>query len=135
MVILINVLYADYHLLFIFLNQEKHLYINQLQVDIQLNDLHIIYHLYCNTLRNKLNLMLRNCVRYKFCLDKMVSSKLHAIKERDMKKDSVYYESSSVFSKEKGSKKYKLLDVKVPDINAEKTEFYIFDKNTVPVPR
>lgn len=48
----------------------------------------------------------------------MVSSKLHAVKEKDNIKDNVYYESSSVFSKVKGSKKYKLLDVKVPDINA-----------------
>lgn len=65
----------------------------------------------------------------------MVSSKLHTIKEKDYKRENIYYESTSVFSKEKGSKKYKLLDVKVPDINSQKTEFYIFDKNTVPVPR
>lgn len=62
--ILIHVLYVNYHLQFIFLNPKMLLYINQLQVCIQLDDLHTIYHLYCNTLTNKLNLMLRNCVRY-----------------------------------------------------------------------
>ncbi|CAD8073093.1 unnamed protein product [Paramecium primaurelia] len=79
--------------------------------------------------------MLRNCVRQYFCLDRMVSSKLHFVKEKDAKTDYVYYEQKTVFSKEKGNKKYKLLDVKVPDINVKKTQFYVFDKNTVPVPR
>lgn len=79
--------------------------------------------------------MLRNCVRRFFCLDKMVSSKAHSVKEKDVKTDYIYYENKTVFSKDKSSKKYKLLDVKVPDINAKKTEFFVFDKVTVPVPR
>ena len=59
----------------------------------------------------------------------------HMVKEKDAKRDMILKDSKAVFSKDRKSKKFTLIDIKIPDLNKPKSEYFIFDKNTVPVPR
>lgn len=78
-------------------------------------------------------MLTKRILGYSFCLESMFSSKQHLIKEKDLKRDKVFSQTKTIFSKDRKSKLFKLTDIKLPDINPEKSEHFIFDKNTVPI--
>ena len=80
-------------------------------------------------------MLTKRAIKFAFCYESMFSSKMHQVKEKDFNRDKIYSDNKTIFSKDKRSKKFKMIDVKIPDINPPKSNYYMYDKNTVQVPR